>query len=271
MVSSLLRGLSELNIPYQFNKPLKEKIDVACVLTGPDVLCWAIKEKQKGNIKKIIAGPIISIAPQEENGLILSPEIDIFVVPSPWVRDWWISTDNSLGHKVKLWSSGVEDRGVLRNNSDSALVFKKNAPEKIFSSVLTELTRRNIHAHVIEYGSFSHKQYFDLLAKSKFVVYLTNSESQGLALAEAWMADIPTLVWSRGYFEYKNYYWEDQKISSPFLTQESGLFFRDEKDLGQALDKFLSGIESYSPRKYALANFSDKVSTQKYLNLIKTL
>lgn len=268
VVAGLLRGLDDLHVPYLVNKKLSSSVEVACVLTGADTLRWAIEEKRKGHFKKIIAGPIIAVVPSEANKIILSPEIDAFVVPSVWVKSWWSALHSNLEHKIKLWASGVKDMGDMRKVDGQVLVFKKNVPDKLFNYVIGVLKSKNLSIEVLQYGSFKPKDYFHALSKSKFMVYLTESESQGIAQQEAWMANIPTLVWNRGYLTYKNYRWDDAKISSPFLSQESGMFFSGQDDFKNILESFLLNYNSFNARKYALENFSDTVSAKKYLDYI---
>ena len=94
-----------------------------------------------------------------------------------------------------------------------------------------------------------------MLANSKFMVYLTESESQGIALHEAWMAGVPTLVWNRGFYFYKGYRWQDEKIPAPYLTPECGSFFKDEIDFENRLGVFLKDYQNFAPRPYSLLNF----------------
>jgi len=100
------------------------------------------------------------------------------------------------------------------------------------------------------------------------MIYLVESESQGLALAEAWLRNVPTFVWNRGYWQYGNYSWRDDKISAPYLTDECGLFFRDYNDFKEKLPLFLTKLSQFQPRKYALNNFIDVITTRKYLEII---
>src|ERR1700722_2640793 len=70
---SLAEGLRELGKDFFVNQKIAAPIEIACVLSGAKTLKWAVSQKQKGNIKKIIAGPNIVVFPEDEDGVLLSP------------------------------------------------------------------------------------------------------------------------------------------------------------------------------------------------------
>jgi hypothetical protein len=83
---------------------------------------------------------------------------------------------------------------------------------------------------------------------------------------EAWANDVPTLVWNRGYWKYGKNTWKDDKISSPYLCKECGIFFR-------GIDDFVSKYElmqksNFSPRKFVSDNFTHEKISQNFINLI---
>jgi hypothetical protein len=270
--NSLIRGLTELNIPFKLNRPLVGPVDVICVLTGGvKALRWAIKQKHAGLAKKILAGPIIVITPNEDNWLVASPEVDAFVVPSQWVKNWWISFEPRLADKIKLWPSGVKDNGVCVKPAGNILIFQKNAPEDLNNFVASELSRRDLPFEIIKYGSFSSAQYLAALSRSRFMVYLSQSESQGIALFEAWMGGLPTLVWNRGFMINSAYRWEDDLISAPFLNKSLGMFFKGKDDFGRRLDDFLGVYKFFTPRRFSLEHFTDVASAARYLEILNSL
>ena len=147
------------------------------------------------------------------------------------------------------------------------LLYIKQCPENIFLQVQSELKSHGIQTVEFWYGKFTKKDYFDALNTAKWVIYLQESESQGIALHEAWMHDVPTLVWNRQYWKYKDIIWYDEKISAPYLDDVCGLFF-DETDFSQKLSLFLSQLWVYSPREYSLQNFTNSQTTKKLLQYL---
>ena len=121
----------------------------------------------------------------------------------------------------------------------------------------------------MSYGRYERERYFNLLAEVEFVICLSESESQGLAMFEAWVRDVPTLIWNRGYWQGYGYKWKDEKISSPYLIDDCGMFFEDESEFKKKLSIFLSKISQFVSRKYAITNFNDEVVARKYLEILR--
>ncbi len=270
MEQSLYSGLRELNVPFFLNQPLAQPIDVACVISGAFTLKAIIKKKQAGLIKKIVAGPGITSFPLQHKGLIYHPEIDVYLVPSPWVGEYCDSFHPGFKQKIRVWAAGVETLAdtVLAKERTGCVVYKKNPDNKTFLAVLKVLVARKIPYFVAEYGKYARVDYLKKLAKSKFMVFLSASESQGLALHEAWMFNVPTLVYSGGHLKTKNYEWQTSS-PAPYLTSQVGVFFSGSEDFADRLEGFLSQINNFSPRQYHLQNFTNAVVAQKFLDVIK--
>lgn len=83
--------------------------------------------------------------------------------------------------------------------------------------------------------------YLDLL------FFLSQSESQGIALAEAWAMDVPTFSWNPREFVYKMHTFKNVS-SAPYTTSENGTLWKDIDELYCALNLFLKE-NTYSPRK----------------------
>lgn len=271
--NSLLKGLDMLSIDYSFNPSKKEISETVCVLAGVGPLKWAIREKQKGNIKKIIAGPNIVAAPDEANGIILNDLIDIVVTPSEWVKDFFSTYKNGFDKKIKIWAAGVDTdffkpkKSKLEKGNDFLIYFKTNN-YNLLNNIKQELANQNLSYTVLNYGKYGVGEYFDLLENSKYMIYLSESETQGIALQEAWACDIPTLVWDKGFWSYKRYFWKGL-TNAPYMKDICGIRFKEESEFASKLLNFLELKPEYKPRDYVLNNFSLKKSAQNYLAIIE--
>ncbi|HYV33333.1 MAG TPA: hypothetical protein VE973_00590, partial [Candidatus Limnocylindria bacterium] len=262
---SLLNGLKELNINYTLNTRPTEPIEYACVLNGVKTLEWAISQKQKGLIKKIIAGPNLVVTPFDENAIIKHPAIDKIVVPSQWVKDFYISEAPELANKIHIWAAGVNvPKPEQSEKKLDFLIFYKSNPG-LYKQVADYLSVNNYKFSAVVYGKYDRAEYFRLLSLSKFVIYLSDSESQGLAMFEAWARNVPTFVWERGFMQSGKHTWQGN-TASPYLTNETGRSFRDFKEFESQILNFISG--SYSPKQYIEQNFTYKISAQKYLDTV---
>lgn len=96
--------------------------------------------------------------------------------------------------------------------------------------------------------------------------FLSQSESQGIALAEAWAMDVPTFSWNPGEFVYKMHTFKNVS-SAPYTTSENGALWKDIDELYCVLDLFLKE-NTYSPRKWILNNITDILCSKQLLSLI---
>jgi hypothetical protein len=262
---SLRAGLESLNQPHCFNQKPGETGQTVWVLSGVKTLRWAIRQKRLGKIKRIIAGPNISNAPDDNNKILRDPALDLVVVASPWVGDFYTSQAPELKDKIRIWAAGVTIPSVFgESKSYDFLVYNKTGDSKLFLEILGHLKKSGFKYAVVAYRHFQQAEYFFLLERSKFEIYLSESETQGLAMMEAWARDVPTLVWERGFWQNGANRWEG-KTASSYVNAEVGEKFLNFEDFKNKLQVFMSG--NYSPRIYAEKKFSNSVVAQNFLKI----
>ncbi len=271
VIASLLRGLNELRYPYELN--VKEgETDIVYVNESLAALRWTIRLKRAGKIKRLIAGPNLVVAPVDYDQIAFSQEIDIYLVPSQWIFDFYASFGNKeFNKKMRIWPAGVSLPAQSLNKRDTILVYKKNVSDDIFNSVINELEKRGFAYEVLRYGHHQRKTYLDLLNRSRALIYLQLVESQGVALLEAWAHNVPSLV-----FDNQKYYFEHinktvyGNVSAPYLNSQCGMFFQID-NFAASLDTFLANLATYSPRTYVEENFIDRICAEKFLQIIKSI
>jgi len=268
VLRSLIHGFDILGVDYQLNPKSKNISDIICVISRVDSLKWAIKAKKQGKIKKIIAGPNIVITPEDAGGILLDEKIDLVIVPSRRVKDFYSSFRKGFGKRIRVWPAGVEICPQPKEKREGCLIYKKNIDENLFDFILKYLKSQNIDYKIIKYGRYKKEKYFEILNKIKFMIYLSKSESQGLALQEAWIRNTPSLVWDRGYWQYQNYKLEDDKINIPYLTEECGISFKNKDDFRNKFNIFIKNLSDFKPREYSLENFTDEIAAKNYLKII---
>ncbi len=262
---SLLRGFQELGSPYKINSH-ELPIDTACVISGSQTLRWAVEQKNKSLIKKIIAGPNLVVSPDDAGGILKHPLVDVIVAPSAWVREYYCQIDPSLKERVKIWPAGVSlPQPLPQEKSLDFLIYNKIANLPLLKEVVGVLGKKNFSFKILTYGKFKQNDYFKILAKAKYEIYLSKSESQGLAMFEAWARNVATLVWETG--EYKNHGTKIMgQISAPFLSPEAGMSFGGRDDFEKKLEVFIR--TDFSPRAFVEENFTNKICSQKYLDIL---
>lgn len=258
---SLTRGLEALNIPFSLDR-LYGHEETAVVLSGTAALQAAIRKKRAGDIQKLIAGPNIVITPHEANKILFDPAIDQILVPCQWVKDYYHSIAPELSDKVSIWPAGVSCAHA--SSRDGSVIIYAKDDMSLREEAETVVRDLGYNVSVFTYGTFTHKDYLHDLKTARAVIYIARSESQGLALQEAWMHDVPTFVHFTGYVETPVFRWEDEKINAPYLTHEFGAFYHRAHELVDLFRK----VNSYHPRNTCKNTLSDSASTKKLLEII---
>ena len=274
---NLLVGLKQTNCPFLFN-PLE--IDVTPwvgVLSDPTgALSWAIRAKREGRIRHLVAGPNLVVTPAEHAWILTTPAIDLVVTPSKWVSEMYLDFAPNLAGRLVEWPVGVDERYWRPEQEASSkkmdfLVYDKiRMPQNraLVSAVTTGLAQRGLSFEMLEYGTFEQKNYRQKLRTCRAMVYLTETESQGIALFEAWACDVPTLVWDQRLWEWESYQTENAS-SAPYLTPKCGLRFRTPAEFSAQLDEFWTHFDSFTPREFVLDGFTQSQSAKSYLKLFE--
>lgn len=239
VIGGLIKGLEEINFDFRYNIKEKEINQEDCIYINNslETLKWAIKVKKEGKIKKIIVGPVMSVLPADHSYIMLDKEIDLILFPSQWTKDYWLFFEKDLENKIKIWPVGVDVPKLEKKDGNLILIYYKKAPKELLNYIKNFFSKKNIMYKIVKYGKYNQKNYFSLLNKSKISIFLSESESQGLAMFESWARDVPTLVWNRGYWQKGDNKWVDKKISSPYLTDSCGIFFTDQNDFEEKFKK----------------------------------
>jgi len=270
VIGSLIKGMKELNVDFKYNIKEKEikKEDIVYINGSVEALKWAIRAKKENKISKLIVGPVMVVLPDEKGNIVCDPHIDKIIVPSLWVKNLWLSIKPELAEKIVIWPAGTDIYPLSSYLKDKVLIYQKNAPIELLNNIKNYLTSKNISFKVIKYGFYKHNDYLRDLDSSKAVIFLSESESQGLAICEAWMKNVPTFVWNRGFWRYRDIVWKDEKISAPYLTEECGMFFEDFSSFENKWPEFFEKISIFKPREYAENNFSNKKIAENFLKII---
>lgn len=255
---SLLRGLKELGVDYQRNAQA-ETGDKVIVLSGVQALREAIQHKESGKIHRLIAGPNVVTYPLDFDSLMTNSAIDTVLVPSEWVAKFWISEAPTLSSKIKVWPAGVAVTKVSSKNG-KAIIYDKIGDKRWLETV----SKTSPNAQIFRYGQFNRNKYLKALESAPYLIYLSKSESQGLALQEAWAKDVPTFVNCSTVWDNGKLHFEAPLINAPYLNEQTGAVFKNAEEL----NKLISTASNYSPKEYCDKHLSDKASTQILLNLL---
>ena len=272
VLMSLLKGLHGSSIPFNYNPVLTHQIhDNVVVLSNIEALKQAIRLKKKGRIANLFAGPNLVALPHEENGILTSPEIDVCIVPCKWVKKSYETDAPSLKEKIRIWPAGVDQSfwspSKKKVRSKNILIYKKNDPFALEARIVILAKKYGWTTKTIHYGSYKQIEYKQLLNSSDLAVFLSISESQGIALLEAWAMNIPTLVWNPGKRTVLNQ--KNVPVSSaPYLTEKTGATWKTLDELENLLAHHKIIRQQFQPRKWVLANMINTITTQKLYSII---
>jgi hypothetical protein len=260
---SLIEGLQKIGASFNYNPRYPWQLaDNVIVLAGIRTLRQAIRLKKQGKIKKLFAGPNIVVFSSDYDSLLAAPEVDAVITPSDLVVDLYLEDNPTLNGRIFSWPAGVNtkfwtaDTEVERRD---ILIFEKqiNGPVGPVEPYAEYLHSLGWNVQIIKYGSFSHDQYLESLNRSCLMLGFVTAESQGIAWAEAWSADVPTLIWRNS-----SNVWGGRRYScstSPYLTPQNGLFFDDLDDFKVQFAYWEAHGEQFKPREWTLENMSDEV------------
>lgn len=270
--SSLIRWLEELKegwktIAYNVNPSLGDIHKTVVVLMWVDTLNYALTLKRKWIIQTVIAWPAISV-PIDNNNVFFHKDVDSILVPSQRVKDYFTSLGIENSERIIIWPSWVADTWISNKKNNQIIIYKKTCPEDLYNKICSYLDSIWIIHKTLVYGSFQFQEYQQLLDESVGMIYLQESESQWIALQEARIKDIPTLVRDRW---YRTYAWENRRrstqISCPRMVQEYGMTF-NEGNYKNHTQTFIQTLASYEPRKHLVTELTDIWSASLLLELI---
>lgn len=274
VTGSLIRGLTQNNISHNHNPPLNQIAQTVVVLADTIQLRRAIELKQQGRIKKLLAGPNLVTRADDCNSLVASKEIDAYLVPSRWCLVAYEEVEPRLIGRINLWPAGIDVNQwnpiFPKAKTGKMLIYLKYQPYEFASQVESLVKQYGYDPIIIEYGKYLMPQYYDLLNHVDAVIFLSRSESQGLALAEAWAMDVPTLAWNpKELIDHGRIY--SEVSSCPLLTLSTGLDWKNLNDLEDQLKNFEELGKKFAPRKWVLDHLTDKISAQILLKIIEAI
>jgi hypothetical protein len=245
---------------------------VVGVLSDLDALAEAIEWRRGGADRRLLAGPNLVTLPSDEPELMTAPEIDVCLVPSEWVKRLYEEDSPGLRGRVAVWPAGVDPAYWSPGDpARGAVIYLKrlgrqrSIDDVELARVRQALKSTGFQVTLLHYGSFRLSAYRDALRAAELLVFFSPSESQCLALAEAWAAGVPTLVWDCGRLEYRGRVINGS--SAPYLSPATGLEFVDVTALAELLDHWAELRPRFRPREWVLENMTDAVSARAYRDL----
>jgi hypothetical protein len=270
---SLVEGLGSVGVAYNYNPRSVEHVgEVLVVLSGLRTLSQAIRLKQCGRIKKLLAGPNIVEFPSDARALICAPEVDLCITPAPLTCRIYTEDCPELSGRCAAWPAGVDVKywapRAERERRQKILVYDKQvhgatAPVQPYVRFLRE---RGYDVTTLTYGAYARTEYREALQEAQLMIGFTAEESQGIAWAEAWAMNVPTFMW------YKNSHSFNHPRSlgrtfetspAPYISPDTGGLFQGMDDFEPTFLAWERGEVQFQPRQWVLNNMSDEACARR--------
>lgn len=271
VIDSFLRGSAayqDVEIRVNPSRKLAEG-SVVYVPSGWKALRDAIALKRAGKIAKLITGPVGDHI-DDYNSIILDESIDVCVVPCQWYKEKCEQeavSKNLRFDNIRVWPVGVDHErwtplnAKLDVQAGKALIYIKGRGASVLALVEDAVRSSGIEYQKIFCGSHVPDDYKAKLEWCDFVIYLGYSETQGLALAQAWAMNRPTLVY------------EPDTITSlgleaaPYLTSDTGKRWKNVEEL----KLLLHDMPAFSPRRWVLEHQTNAIAFGNFLRIVEDI
>ncbi len=272
VLASILKGLTNLEISYTINPDNAAQLkDIAFCLQDVRFLKQAIKFKENSLIKKIIVGPNMFGRASEQNHILTNNVIDIYLTPSQWNKIGHIEDEPKVSRIIHVWPAGVDQEYWKPENphkTNKVLIYWKTESEEFCKEVEKIIKKNGWQPIILKYGDYSKEKYKKILNRVTYAVFISVSESQGIALAECWAMNVPTLVWNP---EEPIFYLGKcfSPVSScPYLTKETGISWKTLPELNELVQMIPGNLDNFAPRKWVINHMTDTISIEMLLNII---
>lgn len=215
--------------------------------------------------KTTLVGPNLVVLPPEDR--VMWNLFTDFIVPCDWVREKYLQF-SPLTSKVNLhkWPVGIDTDTFSPGGKKEVdcFIYFKNGSEKTRQELIRLLEDRNLTYAEMRYGSYSEKDFIEMVRRCRFCVTITSTESQGIAYQEILSMGVPCYVVDKPMWD-DHPMWSFPATSAPYFDGRCGVKCLDLS----AFDMFLNYIDTYKPRDYILDNLTLEKCASEYLLIME--
>jgi hypothetical protein len=300
---SFVRGCRLYGIEY------KKCFDLEIVRIEKPDLIWSPMEwfdPQLFPDSKILFGPQFFVFPDKCHEMYsCTPQRDMqcyYDVLSEWVKNIFQNSIVNEAIPYVCLPFGVDTEGIMptvdsKKDIDCMIYFKDRHPRHL-KKVEETVSSLGISYKIIRYGNYLLTDYFSLLDRSRFCIWIGRHESQGFGLQECLSKDIPIFLYDvvdmkeeyiAKIFKKKLYHWfrhtvgiDVKKIgyiwseisarlpatAAPYWDDRCGVrYFENDNNLQDRLSFFISHLSDFRPREFVVEKLSDKTCFNRLLVL----
>jgi glycosyltransferase involved in cell wall biosynthesis len=276
LVRSVVEGLHAIDADFNFNPASLSQLARIVYAPANEALLQAAALKRRGLVDFLVTGPVNALFADDCDRILQRPEIDLVIVPSAWTINFYRDVPDLVG-KSRVCPCGVDANVWMPGpgpKERSAVVYWKSGDER-FCEEIEAIVRRcgleplRVRSRHGEHNIFTPETLRQMLDRSVLAVFLSTFETQGIALAEAWAMNVPTIVWDpRGDAEWQGRHFKSES-SAPYLTPATGIAAPDVPGIEPAIRQALATLGSFQPREWVLEHMTDAICSRQLYRLIK--
>ncbi len=225
-----------------------------------------------------VLGPGLLDHPSLAPDLMNDARFRSYIVPGEWMRAIFA---RSYGERCAVWTAGIDtsawpDMRAEPKDIDvlvyDKIVWKDPSYEaSIVAPLLRALDARKKKYHRIRYRHYVHAEFLALLARSRVMAFLSETETQGIAYQEAMACNVPILAWDNGWWlDRQRFHGDTVRLpasSIPHFDDRCGISFRDASGIETAVDAMFGRATAFEPRQFVEDRLSLAVSAARYVEL----
>ena len=155
-----------------------------------------------------------------------------------------------------------------KKNGDKILIYSKTNPE-VSREIKNRLDKRGFEYVEIVCGNYVPEQYKRALLESNLAIFVSKTETQGLAIFEAWSCNVPSFHFDPGVWNYQGHTYE-KSSSCPYLNDQLGMRFNGMEEFDSKLDQVLQNLDNFTPREIVENNFTIDHSMKILSNILES-
>lgn len=224
-----------------------------------------------------VLGPGLFDHPAQAPDLFRDPRFHSYLVFCDWMGAIF---SEHYGARCRPWIAGIDPQrwpDVAQRRKDvDFLVYDKLSQgdaaraRSFVPAVVGALRERGLRCRVLRYGQYEIEEYRDLLARARAMLFLSESETQGLAYQEALCSNVPVLAWDAGVWPNRHWRRADGSpwaaSSVPHFSPGCGERFTGLDDFRATLERFLARMHEFAPRAFVAEQLSYSRSAALYMD-----
>jgi len=193
-----------------------------------------------------------------------------FLVPSEWVIE--VAKKYLPQVNVVVFPYGIHIPDVAQlAKQEEIILYVKNEKNYIKLKDEIEIVKnfaesRGLVIKLFEYGQYEKDDFLNSLKTARFAVWLGQTESQGIALMEAWSYNVPTLVRRKDlWLDHDGEIFKSE--AAPYLNSDRGAYTNSESLCASDLESFVAQLMGFNPRQSLIGDLDYATIAQRFRKL----